>query len=172
MSVRTVRKFDRVSLQVKNNPTKKMAFLDPLFNAQEELEPIVSAWDKTVISLCERLLVSKPPDMREQILEILVERREFLNGWTELFSAKDPPLPGGLDDDEELNALRAQHEVIIPTCEGCRYDALNQQGHMGPGGCLESPSEDEELDSFWDEESRIADEEVDDLNSANVQNSR
>jgi hypothetical protein len=150
-----------------------MAFLDPLFNTREELEPIISAWDKAVISLCERLLVSKPPDMREQIIEILVERREFLNGWSELFSIGDPPLPGGLDDDDLLSELRAEHEIIVPTCEGCRYDAQNQQGHMGPGGCLESPrEEEEELDSFWDEESRNAEEEPDNLNSANVQNSR
>jgi hypothetical protein len=150
-----------------------MAFLDPLFNTKEELEPIVSAWDKAVITLCERLLVSQPHDMREQIVELLVERREFLNGWSELFNVADPPLPGGLDDDDELSALRAEHEIIIPSCEGCRYNALNQQGHMGPGGCLESPREtdEEELDEFWDEESRVA-EETEDLNTTNLQNVR
>ena len=27
-----------------------------------------------------------------------------------------------------------------PECDGCRYGYLNQQGHMGPGGCLKTDS--------------------------------
>ena len=32
------------------------------------------------------------------------------------------------------------------TCDGCKYGILNQLGHMDKGGCLYSPSSDEESD--------------------------
>ncbi len=32
--------------------------------------------------------------------------------------------------------------VVLPFCEGCRYNQMSQKHHLGPGGCLE-PVEDD-----------------------------
>jgi hypothetical protein len=44
-------------------------------------------------------------------------------------------------DDEEPKEKKVA--VAAPSCEGCRYDLGNQQGHEGPHGCGGDPSADQ-----------------------------
>ena len=44
--------------------------------------------------------------------------------------------PGQYND---WDAILKSRQKRMMTCTGCRDDVLNQQGHMGPGGCLDEP---------------------------------
>lgn len=44
-----------------------------------------------------------------------------------------------VDMNETLDHIKIASNVTEATCPGCRDNAPNQEAHMGPGGCLESP---------------------------------
>ena len=43
--------------------------------------------------------------------------------------------------EPNIKSLSGETSGPYPHCEGCFYDYGNQLGHMGPGGCLQEPSE-------------------------------
>ena len=81
--------------------------------------------------------------------ELVVRANGYCAGcWTERFGCEDISSISYVDEDDELNAAiqiqtwwrkvstRGYKE---PQCDGCYFNVLNQQGHMGIGGCLYEP---------------------------------
>ena len=64
--------------------------------------------------------------------------------WIERFGCEDLS-PISYDPDEEgyvesvIKIQKWWRKMYPPMCYGCQYNVLNQQGHMGIGGCLYEP---------------------------------
>jgi hypothetical protein len=65
--------------------------------------------------------------------------------WIERFGCEDLS-PISYDPDEEgyvesvIKIQKWWRKMYPPMCYGCQYNVLNQQGHMGIGGCLYEPN--------------------------------